>query len=248
MPRHPLAGLAILLLFAACDKPTTPTRSADDDGSGAAAAGVDESAAADEASAVGVPFPDAQLFFEFNATDNDLGVQLFLDAPGWKRVRVFDPGRDTIAVFIASGRLGKLGITELRFESEEPAPEEVLALFPEGRYQFRGRTVEGQHLASDVELSHELAPPPTFTPADGDEVDRDDAIVQWNAPGAESVEIIIESDEVDGTFDVVLPADAHRLRVPRQYLVPGVEYKIEILSINESGNRTLVEHTFGVRE
>lgn len=248
MPRHPLTGLAVLLLLAACDKPTTPTRSAGEDGAAAATADIDEAAAADEASAVGVPFADAELFFEFNATDNDLGVQLFLDAPGWKRVRVFDPGRDTIAVFIASGRLGKLGITELRFESEEPAPEEVLALFPQGRYRFSGRTVEGQHLVSDVELSHELAPPPTFTPADGDVVDRDGAIVEWNAPGAETVEIIIESDEVDGTFDVVLPADARRLRVPRQYLVPGVEYKIEILSINEAGNRTLVEHTFSVRD
>ena len=246
MPRRsPLAGLTALILLLACDKPTTPTRSPEDEA--APAGDVEASAAADEAAAVEEPFADAELFFEFNATDNDLGVQLFLDAPGWRRVRVFDPGGDTIAVFAAGGRLGKLGITELRFESEEPSPAEVLALFPEGRYRFRGRTVDGRNLASGVTLSHELPPPPTFTPADGDEVDRDDTVVRWNAPGAETVEIIIESDEVDGTFDVVLPADVRRLRVPRQYLIPGVEYKIEILAINEEGNRTLVEHTFSVR-
>ena len=240
MSRLSLA-LATAAVLAACDKPTTPTRPSDDSPAGMADGEV-------ESNAVGVAFSDAQLFFELNSTDNDLGVQLFLDAPGWKRVRLLDPGRDTIAVFAADGRLGRLGITELRLESEEPEPAEVLALFPEGRYRFRGRTVDGQHLASDVVLSHELPSAPTFTPADGAEVERGSTVVEWSAPGAETVEIIIESDALEHTLDVVLSAHTHRLKVPPQFLTPGEEYKIEVLAIAENGNRTLAESEFRVRE
>ena len=242
MPRTPLPTLLAVLLLGACDKPTStvddPTVAADSD---------IEAAAAEETAGSATPFADAALFFELNSTDNDLGLQLFLDAPGWRRVRVFDPSRTEIALFAASGRLGRLGITELRLESEEPSPQEVLALFPEGQYRFRGRTVDGQQLASNVTLSRDLPPAPTFTPSGGVELDRDDVVVEWNAPGAETVEIIIESDELEHTLDVVLGAETRRLKVPRQFLTPGQEYKIEILSIAENGNRTLAESTFRVR-
>jgi hypothetical protein len=30
----------------------------------------------------GIPFADVEVFFEFNTTDNDLGLQVFLDADG----------------------------------------------------------------------------------------------------------------------------------------------------------------------
>ena len=249
MPRPPLTGLLVLVLLGACDKSTTPTPAAEESAAPASELELEATAAANaEANAVGTPFADAELFFELNSTDNDLGLQLFLDAPGWKRVRLLDPQLTEIALFAASGRLGRLGITELRFESEEPSPGEVLALFPEGKYRFRGRTVEGQFLASNVELSHELPPPPTFTPAGGQRVDRFDTVVRWNAPGAETVEIIIESDALEHTLDVILSASTHRLKVPPQFLTPGEEYKIEILSIAENGNRTLAESTFRVRE
>jgi hypothetical protein len=126
----PLAVL-LLLLLPACDKPTTPTRTESDPGSPTTDIEL-QAAGAEEADATGssVPFADAELFFEFNSTDNDLGLQLFLDSDGWKRVRVLDPGRNEIVLMQAEGKLARLGITELRFESAEPSPEEVLALFP----------------------------------------------------------------------------------------------------------------------
>jgi hypothetical protein len=34
------------------------------------------------------------------------------------------------------------------------------------------------------------------------------------------------------------------MRIPAQFLTPGMEYKIEILSIAENGNRTIAESTF----
>jgi hypothetical protein len=230
-PCGPIAVL-LLLLASGCDKATTPT-----------AVAVEEDPAA-AASSRTMPFDDAALFFEFNTTDNDLGLQLFLDSEGWRRVRVIDPAANEIVLLEAKGRLARLGITELRFESAEPSPEEVLALFRPGQYRFRGRSVEGEQLASDVSLSHDLPPAPSFTPSGGQAVDPRQAVVEWNTPGAEQVELIIEQDELGHVFDVIVSASTRRMRIPAQFLTPGMEYKIEILSIAENGNRTIAESTF----
>ncbi|MGH7579585.1 MAG: hypothetical protein ACREM9_05390 [Gemmatimonadales bacterium] len=238
-----LMAVLVLLLASACEKTTTPTMT--EVGAGPPASDLELQADAEAAaSGPAAPFADAALFFELNSTDDDLGLQLFLDADGWKRVRLLDPGRNQIVLMEAAGKLARLGITELRFESAEPSPEEVLALFPPGEYRFRGRSVEGGRLASNVVLSHDLPPAPTFTPSDGQVVDRRHAVVEWNTPGAEQVELIIEQDELGHVLDVTLSASTRRLRIPQQFLTPGTEYKIEILSIAENGNRTIAESTF----
>lgn len=234
----------LLLLLPACDKPTTPTREETDPGSPASEVEPAETGEADATGAT-VPFADAEVFFELNSTDDDLGLQLFLDADdGWKRVRVLDPARRDLILFQTGGRLSRLGITELRFESAEPSPQEVLALFPPGEYRFRGRTVEGVHLASSATLSHDFPPAPTFSPSGGQEVDPRNTVVEWRAPEAEKVEIIIEQDELEHVLDVTLDGSARRLRVPPQFLTPGMEYKIELLSVGENGNRIITESTF----
>jgi hypothetical protein len=242
---HGSLAVLVLLLLPGCDKPTTPTRTESDAGPPAADQEL-QAADTEEADATGprAPFDEAQLFFELNSTDNDMGVQLFLDAEGWKRVRVLDPARNEIVFLQAERKLAKLGITELRFESAEPSPEEVLALFPPGEYRFRGRTVEGELLGSNVILSHDFPAAPTFSPSDGELVDPKHTVVEWNAPGAEQVELIIEQDELGHVLDITLSGSTKRLRVPPQFLTPGMEYKIEILSISENGNRILAESTF----
>lgn len=233
-----LTALA-LLLVTACDKPTS--QSLPDPGPPEA------TTTELEAEASAVPFADAEVFFERNTTDNDLGLQLFVDADGWRRLRVVDPDRREMLDILSQGRLSKLGITELRFESAEPSPNEVLALFPPGEYRFRGTTIEGTPLASVATLSHDFLPAPTFSPSNGEVVDPLQTVVQWNAPGAEQVEIIIEQDELEHVLDITLSGSTRRLRVPPQFLTPGKEYKIEILAISENGNRTLVESTFRTR-
>jgi hypothetical protein len=239
-------ALLLLLILSACDKPTTPTPPPTDPGP--PASGVELGAADTEdahSASAAVPFADAELFFELNSTDNDLGLQVFLDTDdGWKRVRVLDPARRDIIEFETGGRLSRLGLTELRFESAEPSPEEVLALFPPGEYRFRGRTVEDEQLASSATLSHDFPPAPTFSPSDGEVVDPRNTVVEWTAPEAEQVEIIIEQDELEHVLDVILSGSTRRLRVPAQFLQPGLEYKIEILSIGENGNRIITESTF----
>ena len=239
----------VLLSLQGCDKPTTPSRIDEHSGSPTADAEM-RAAEADDADLTepSTPFDEAQVFFEFNSTDKDLGLQVFLDAEDWKRLRVLDPGRNEIVLLQAAGKLARLGITELRFESAEPSPDEVLALFPPGEYRFRGRTVEGELLRSTATLSHHFPPAPIFSPSGGAVVDRREAIVEWKAPEAEQVEIIIEQDELEHVLDVTLSGSTRRLKIPPQFLTPGEEYKIEILSISENGNRTIAESTFEVAD
>jgi hypothetical protein len=240
-PRLPGASVLIpLLLLSACDNSPTPPEAPAD-----AKQGVNPDLAA---SAAGHPFEEAQAFFELNTTDHDMGFQVFLDAEGWKRVRLLDPDGNPVFGIHADGPLAEVGITELRFESEEPSPPEIRDRFPAGRYTFRGETVEGAALVSEVSVSQRMLPAPTFTPRDGQVVDKTNTVVKWDAPDAEQVEIIIEQDELEHVLDVTLSGSSTRLTVPPQFLRRGHEYKIEVLAIAENGNRTIAESTFRTAE
>jgi hypothetical protein len=192
-----------------------------------------------------IPFSTLKLFFEFNSTDNDLGVQLLLDAEDWKRVTGFDPGNKQIVEILASGRLGELGITELFFESAEPEPAEVLALFPAGTYRFEGRTVDKETLVGRTTLSHTLPPAPVFSPSHSELVDRNNAVITWTAiPGSAAYQVIVENDDLDTslTMDILPPATS--VQIPAAYLRPNLVYKVEVLAISTNNNRTLTEGTF----
>lgn len=198
----------------------------------------------DDDNGIQVALDVAEVFFEFNTTDDDLGLQIFLDAAGWKEVEVSDPAGSKIVQITAAGNLSELGITELRFESAEPSPAEVLALFPPGHYEIRANTLEGDWLVSTAEPSHGFLDAPTFSPSNGEEVDPENTVVTWDAPGAEWVEVIIENEESGVVFDVTVTGLITRLSVPQQFLEPDTAYNIEILAIGENGNKTIAESTF----
>jgi hypothetical protein len=237
------AHLLALLLLISCDKTPTST----DSPTPSQEATIDETVSQLETAAHGEPFDIAEVFFEFNTTDDDLGFQLFLDAEGWRRVTLHNPSDNRLLQVLADGPLANLGITELRFESAEPSPQAVLRRFPPGDYVLRGQTVEGGSLVSRARLSHNFAPAPTFTPRNGQLVDRRRTVVKWNAPRSEAVEVIIEQEDMGEVFDVTVTGLIDRLTIPPQFLRPGREYKIEVLSIAENGNRTIAESTFRTR-
>ena len=229
-------ALVTLLLLTACDKPQVPSE---------AAAVSDQPTSPVEASAAAAPFDDAQVFFELNTTDHDMGFQVFLDAPGWKRVSLTGPNGNRLFVLSADTRLEEVGITELRFESAEPSPAAIRSRFPAGDYTFRGETVEGVSLFSKAHLGSGILNPPTFTPRNGQVVDPLNTVVKWDVPGnTEMVEVIIEHDDLGHVLDVTVSASTNRLTIPRQFLRRGKEYKIEILAIAPNGNRTIAESTF----
>ncbi len=235
-----LLSLLVVLVYSCSEEPVTPV--ADEMNIPLQAQSLD-----DQAYLMGgqlIEFDDSEVFFEFNTTDNDLGLQIFLDGEDWERVRVIDPNRQKIVEVKAQGGLRDLGITELFFESAEPSPQEVLDLFDPGEYHFQGVTTEGDRLFGTGELSHDFLAPPVFSPRDFEEVDPRKVVVKWEVEDAEFVEVIIENEETDETFDVIVSGEVSSLTIPPQFLDYGMEYKLEILAIAENGNKTIAESFF----
>ena len=63
---------------------------------------------------------DAFVIIETNCTDGDSGIQMFIDGEGWDRLRIFGPRNRFLGFMTARGGLGRVGLTELFFEGEEP--------------------------------------------------------------------------------------------------------------------------------
>ena len=195
-----------------------------------------------------VPFAAAEMFIELNATDEDAGIQVFLDGEEWERLRIFDPNGRKILDISASGGLRELGLTELFFESGEPSPAEVLDLFPEGDYKFRGTTLEGELLVGKARLSHDFLEEPHFSPADGEVVDLNDTVITWDAvAGAVAYEVIVENEDLGVEMSVRVPASVRSLQVPPTFLTPNTEYDVEVLAISANGNKTISESNFMTR-
>jgi hypothetical protein len=238
-------------------------------GSAGAAAGVALSSvtsASGKSSSAGratlTEFPDARLKIEYNATDGDAGLQLLLDAPAWKQVRITNPnGRDLLEIE-AEQVIRNYGLTELFAESSEPPfdefPfEEFKQLFPEGVYVFSGRTIDGQRLRSTFTLTHRVPDGPVITsPIDGSTVAPDQLTVAWrpvNSPAGVDVvayQVLVVADQPFvgnpvRVLDAQLPATAARLEIPAEFLTPGA-YKAEVLAIERGGNQTLTEVAFTV--
>jgi hypothetical protein len=202
-----------------------------------------------------IPFDDATMIFEVNATDGDAGLQVFLDGEPWQSVEVRSPDGRKIFAVDGKGELRNLGLTELFSESNEPSfddmpLEDILALFPEGNYRFSGKTVEGDRLSGTATLTHNIpAGPVVVSPADGAVVSPDDVVVMWEPvtePGIDitGFQVIVEREDPLRVFQVTLPPTATSVTVPSEFLETGTDYKVEVLAIEASGNQTISENSF----
>lgn len=203
-----------------------------------------------------VPFAEADLFIEVNATGGDAGLQIALDAKPWKSVTIYGPGGGQLVGFRGEGKLSDFGLTELRSESSEP-PFDVFplwkfkALWPEGTYLFRGETVEGRRLVGKARLTHDIpSAPVVVAPVEDAVVPEDDAVVVWSPvtePGGIDIvgyQVIVTREEPLRVFSVDLPASATSVTVPPEFLEPSTEYSLEVLARERSGNQTITEVSF----
>jgi hypothetical protein len=111
------------------------------------------------------PFEVAKIFLELNHTDGDLGIHALVDGEAWRKLTIEGPNEVEILTVWARGRLGRQGLTELFFESDEPPfdelpPAQFLRRFPAGKYEFEGQTLDGRELESTAKLTHILPAPP----------------------------------------------------------------------------------------
>lgn len=204
-------------------------------------------------------FDVAQIRIEKNATARDAGIQVLLDAEDWKRVAIYLPhGGPRIMQVRASSIVGRIGVTELFFESAEPSLDDLplkdlLAMFPEGRYRLVGQTTDGGEMIGTARLTHDIPAGPTVvTPEEGAVTRVDDTLIDWEPvvkpAGIEiaGYQVIVELPEPLRVFSVDLPASVTSVTVPPEFLNPGAEYKLEVLAIARGGgrNQTITESSF----
>ena len=223
-------------------------------------------------------FAAADIFYELNATDRDLGVHVALDAESWRDLRIEGPTGHTIVKVEPEGNLKEIGLTELFLEGEEPSLDEVpfarfRSLFPEGDYVFAARTTDGQELRSTDPLTAELPCPVTVvSPAEEQAVPPDKVVVGWRpAPGVfdpdtrkcatgeevglvgYQVIVLLENEEegLRREFLVDLPPGVTQVPIPAEFIeegarVEGTEFTLEVLGIEDSGNKTITARSFEV--
>lgn len=215
------------------------------------------------------PFKEAKLIIEHNATDNDIGFQGFIDSEGWQLVEVNGP-KGPVLRLEGLGALGRLGVTELFFETVEPANDEiatnkVLEMLPAGRYSFKGRGMTAGEATGEssggVTLTHDVpAGAPLLAPAKDAVVPADELVMRWGAVtktirgtpvNVIAYQLIVEKDvephpRMLGKWglSMVLPASVTSMTLPRGFLEPASPYRWEVLAIEESGNQTLTTANF----
>jgi hypothetical protein len=216
-----------------------------------------------------VPLKDAKLNIEHNATDRDTGFQGFIDSEGWRRLDVRGPAGKVLR-FQGLGSLGRLGLTELFFETVEPENKDtpirrMLAKLPEGRYRIAGTAQEnGEGVGRTVGrawLTHDIPKGPRLvSPAEGATVPARGLVADWE-PVSETItgkpveivayELIVEKDvephpHMVGKFglSMYLPPSVTRIDVPDGLLEPATAYNWEVLAIERSGNQTLSSGSF----
>ena len=91
-----------------------------------------------------ISFDEAEIFFELNNTDGDLGIHALIDGDAWKKLRIRDPRGHKVLDIKVAGRLKKQGLTEIFFESAEPTfeellPEDFFDRFRKGHMKSRAR-------------------------------------------------------------------------------------------------------------
>jgi hypothetical protein len=225
-------------------------------GGAAVGAGSREDEAAGAAQPRPIRFDPSDLFIEINATDGDAGLQMNLGGEEWRRLVLRDPSGRIIMEATGRGRLRGYGLTDMSFESAEPPFSEVpfrrfRARFPEGRYTFRGTSVEGRRLVGSDRLTHDIpARPAVLAPAEDAVVDPAGLVVRWEPVrrprGIRIVRyiVIVTEEPSERELSMDLEPGATSATIPPGFLAPGRDYAVEVLARERSGNQTITEIPF----
>jgi hypothetical protein len=194
---------------------------------------------------------EAYLYFELNDTDGDLGIHGKADGDAWQKMKIEGPDDRKLLDIKVKSRLRRQGLTELFFESSEPTFDELdpavfFARFPEGLYEWEGKTLDGEEIEGEVFLSHRIPAAPVvisvgedMAPADDecwDPGDVDEVVIDWEpvththatlgsdtgAPlGDNSViyyEFVVEIDDTDYKATALIPPETTSWTVSEEFI------------------------------
>lgn len=172
----------------------------------------------------------AELYFELNDTDDDLGIHGMIDGGPWKQIWIKDSDHRLMMNVIAKGRLGRQAVTELFFESAEPTfdeldPDDFFDRFKEGYYKIFGWSEEGKLLKGKSLIRHVMPAAPSGIEVSGVPInhkdidcdseelptvtlaDNQDLIISWEAVDSNHSQIGGEGEIVPALYQVVVEVD-----------------------------------------
>lgn len=220
-------------------------------------------------------FDEAQLFFELNDTDEDLGLHGFVDGGPYRILKLRAP-KGSLLNLSAKGGLKQQGLTELFFESDEPSfdeltPEEFFERFPAGTYTFQAKGLEsGEKFESEVELSQVLAAPAGNVTVDGAAAaancdamtlptGTEPVVIDWDPvtsshptigeTGAVTIaqyQFFVETLDESVVFGGTLPPTQTSFTIPPEITAIGGTFKYEIIARTDTGNNTATESCYTV--
>ncbi|MEL6962648.1 MAG: hypothetical protein AAFO01_07825 [Pseudomonadota bacterium] len=160
---------------------------------------ISSSLSADQGDENETAFAVADVFFELNDTDGDLGLQALIDGEPWQRLEIENPGGKKIFQVRATRGLAKQGLNEIFFESAEPGfdelpPDAFLARFPEGVYEVSAKRTGRGKLESEVPITHLLPAPPANIAANGQVLPLD---CEVETPPTVGSDVTVTWDPVD---------------------------------------------------
>ncbi|HEV2844443.1 MAG TPA: hypothetical protein VG477_06335, partial [Thermoanaerobaculia bacterium] len=100
-------------------------------------------------------FENLSIRLERNVTDDDAEavIEIKVEEGGLATLLIIAPDGRRIARFESRNRRN-LGAREMLLETPEPNPTAVLRSYPPGTYRFLGKTLDGEELSGEAELSH----------------------------------------------------------------------------------------------
>ena len=208
-----------------------------------------------------------KFFIEFNETDEDVGVQALLGGEPYLKLAAYGPDGRKILDLEPKNSLRLQGMSDFFFESAEPSLDDFslnqfLARFPTGLYVFETVTLDGIKQDGQTFFTHLIPAGPVITrPKEGQLVNPKNTVIAWepvtktttyNPPQRPvtivGYQVIVTRENPLRVYSVDVPAETTRISVPPEFLEAGVEYELEVLARERSGNQTISIIFFETRE
>jgi hypothetical protein len=219
-------------------------------------------------------FEVADVYFELNDTDGDLGIHALIDADAWRMLSLETPRHRHEVGIVLTGSFRRQGLTELFFESAEPnfedlSPEQFFNRFPEGDYVVHAKSIENQSFEMADTVNHLMPAPAQGLEVNGVELPEncDEELPSLSPPFTiawesvemshptigrtnESIEVakyqlVLEREDEALIFTIDLPPEITEVEIPAGFAESGEEFKVEVIAKEASGgNQTAVETCF----
>jgi hypothetical protein len=189
---------------------------------------------------------EAELFFEYNSTDLDLGFDIFFDADAWTEATLTAPdGMTDFFLVNTGGGLFDKGNTEIMTESAEPPfgpdcaiPDECTdqeiadaiadfqSFFPDGTWSLEVVFTDSSSTTVFIDLSHDLPAAPDIRRPREEQSLKKVKEIKWRDaseagdPPIISYEVVAEMVINGETFKItaILPGNARKFTIPKEFM------------------------------